>query len=85
MKRATLSAKFTYVGARSATTIRSRALGALILASDENVREKRADFFYLLLEWEQLEQLEKFYFQLKEREKREREIYEQFEISNSFK
>ena len=38
MKRATLSA----------TTIRSRALGALILARearDENVRAKRADFF----------------------------------------
>ena len=36
--------------ARSATTIRSRALGALILASearDENVRAKRADFFLL--------------------------------------
>ena len=39
--------------ARSATTIRSRALGALILARearDENVRAKRADFFYLYLE-----------------------------------
>ena len=36
--------------ARSATTIWSRALGALILASearDENVRAKRADFFFL--------------------------------------
>ena len=36
--------------ARSATTTRSRALGALILASevrDENVRAKRADFFLL--------------------------------------
>ena len=36
--------------ARSSTTIRSRALGALILASearDENVRAKRADFLFI--------------------------------------
>ena len=50
MKRTTLSAKFTHVGARSATAVRSRALGARILgakraARDENVRAKRADFF----------------------------------------
>ena len=40
------SATIEYYGARSAT-IESRALGALKLASDENVPAKRADFFIL--------------------------------------
>ena len=40
------SARSRKNGARSAL-IESRALGALKLASDENVPAKRADFFYL--------------------------------------
>ena len=40
------SARSRKNGARSAT-IKSRALGALKLARDENVPAKRADFLYL--------------------------------------
>ena len=43
-KNGARSATFKNSGARSAT-IESRALGALKLASDENVPAKRADFF----------------------------------------
>ena len=47
------SATFKNSGARSAT-IESRALGALKLASDENVPVKRADFFFLSLKLEKI-------------------------------